>query len=91
MTKHEPIPWGPSRLGRFGLPINVVYGTFTCIFLVFPPFQPVTASNMNYASLVFGVVLIFSLVSWFVYGRTSFNGPIKDVADEEFNERLSHL
>ncbi|CEO58444.1 hypothetical protein PMG11_03168 [Penicillium brasilianum] len=51
------LEYGPWRLGRLGPVINVVsviYLTFTSIFLLFPPYQPVTAQNMNYASLIFG-------------------------------------
>ena len=61
---HQDVPWGPFRLGRFGLFVNIfaiLYGIFICVFLIFPPFQPVTATNMNYASPVFGLILVFQL------------------------------
>jgi amino acid transporter len=56
--------WGPWRLpGKVALAVNVVaivYNGYICIFLLFPPFQPVTAQNLNYAGVVLGGVLIFT-------------------------------
>lgn len=80
--RHKPIPYGPFRMGPLGLYVNifaVVYAMFICIFLPFPPEQPVTAKNMNYASPVFAFVLLFSLVDWFVRGRKLYKGPIREV------------
>lgn len=83
----QPIPYGPFRLGQAGLYINlfaIVYGFFICVFLPFPPEQPVTRINMNYSSPVFFFVLLFSLCDWFMRGRKTFTGPIREVAQEEF-------
>lgn len=80
--RRKPIPYGPFRLGALGLYVNlfaIVYAIFICIFLPFPPVQPVTAENMNYASPVFAFVLLFSLVDWFVRGRKLYKGPIREV------------
>ena len=80
--RRKPIPYGPFRMGPLGLYVNifaVVYAIFICIFLPFPPEQPVTAKNMNYASPVFVFVLLFSLVDWFVRGRKLYKGPIREV------------
>lgn len=74
-----PIQYGPFQLGKFGLPLNifaVIYSVFIVIFLFFPPYQPVTAQNMNYACLVFGAVVLFSLVWWFIRGRRTYSGPL---------------
>ena len=38
----------------------------------FPPDAHVTASNMNYAVLVFGVVILFSAVYYILVGRNRF-------------------
>lgn len=79
ITSGHEIALGPWSMGRFGFPVNVVsicFLSFTCIFLVFPPYQPVTAENMNYASLVFGAVCIFSGLYWFWRGRKVYDGPV---------------
>lgn len=76
---------GPFSLGKYGLPINLfamLYGTFICIFLPFPPNLPVTGSNMNYASPVFAFVLLFALAGWFLGGRDRFAGPIREVSSD---------
>lgn len=59
-------------LGRFGLPINlfgVLFAIFTSVFFCFPPELPVTGSNMNYVSVVLGVVLVISSVTYLVQGK----------------------
>lgn len=66
-------------MGRFGMPVNVVsicFLTFTCFFLVFPPYQPVTAANMNYASAVFGAACICSGFYWLLKGQRVYEGPV---------------
>jgi hypothetical protein len=58
------IPYGPFRLGRWGLPVNIfsiVYGILILIWLPFPPFMPVTALNMNYGGSVMGRCYSFRL------------------------------
>lgn len=80
--RKEPIPFGPWTLGRFGMLINIaalVYGAFVCIFLPFPPFQPVTAKNMNYGGPVMGFVLTFAVAGWFLTGKGRFVGPVREV------------
>lgn len=78
----KEIPWGPWTLGRWGLVLNLsamVYSILLIIFSVFPPYQPVTAKNMNYAGVIFGAVLIVSILLWFAYGRKFFKGPIREI------------
>ena len=81
----KEIPWGPFTLGRWGLPINlfsIVYSVLLIIFMVFPPYQPVNAENMNYASLIFGSVLLASLVLWLGYGKNVYSGPVREVIED---------
>lgn len=81
----KDIPWGPWTLGKWGLSINifsVVFSIVLIVFMVFPPYQPVSVKNMNYAGLIFGAVLILSAVLWFCYGRKIYHGPVREVIDE---------
>ncbi|KAF5534410.1 HNM1-choline permease [Fusarium mexicanum] len=60
LFRPDTLRWGPWRLGKAGLPINiiaVIYLIYTCIFLLFPPYQPITPVNMNYAPVVLGGAL----------------------------------
>lgn len=79
---------GPWNLGVFGIYVNsiaIIYGVFICIFLPFPSEIPVTVTNMNYAGPVFGILLLFALGDWFIRGRKTFVGPIKEALGEEYN------
>ncbi|KIW20995.1 hypothetical protein PV08_01574 [Exophiala spinifera] len=79
-VRGPPLTYGPFRLGVFGLPLNIfatIYSIFIVIFLFFPPYQPVTAVNMNYACVVFGAVVIFSIFWWFVRGRKTYTGSAR--------------
>jgi amino acid transporter len=78
----ESLTWGPFKLGVAGIPVNVVaviYTTVTSIFLLFPPIQPVTALNFNYASVVFAGVLVFSGVYWLLRGNKAYHGLTVDL------------
>ena len=79
------IPWGPWTLGRWGMPVNlasIVYSTVLIVFMVFPPYQPVTADNMNYASVIFGSAILASIALWFAYGKKVYWGPVREVIEE---------
>ncbi|KAK3092211.1 hypothetical protein LTR53_019636, partial [Teratosphaeriaceae sp. CCFEE 6253] len=55
--------------------LGVAYVLLTTVLFVFPPELPVTGPNMNYCVVAFAVVLIISMVQWFVDGRKNFTGP----------------
>ncbi|KAI2462914.1 hypothetical protein F4781DRAFT_418340 [Annulohypoxylon bovei var. microspora] len=67
ITSPESLTWGPFRLGKAGIFVNTiaaVYLVFTGLFSCFPPYQPVTPENMNYASVVLGAILLFGFAYW---------------------------
>ncbi|KAL4814389.1 amino acid/polyamine transporter I [Aspergillus spinulosporus] len=73
----ESLEFGPFRLGRAGIAVNLVsaiYTTVTSVFLLFPPNQPVTALNFNYASVILAGVLVLCAVYWFWRGRKTYHG-----------------
>ena len=74
----------PSKfsLGRYGLAINLLsvgflFLAFTMIF--FPPGPNPTPEGMNWAILVYGGVLIFSLTYYVFRGRFRYAGPVEYV------------
>jgi hypothetical protein len=72
----------PARrwsLGRFGVVINIASLCFLfplAIFQLFPPIVPVTLVGMNWGSLMFGSMLIFSTIYYLVYGRHTYTPPV---------------
>jgi amino acid transporter len=84
IARPRSLPYGLFRLGKLGICINlisIVYTVYVSIFLLFPPYQPVTAQNMNYAPVVFGGVLVLSAVWWFIRGKREFVGPVSDMIE----------
>ncbi|KAK4947424.1 hypothetical protein LTR10_013792 [Elasticomyces elasticus] len=84
-STRNPIVFGPWTLGKFGIVSNVLaiaFCVFLIIFLPFPSELPVTGQNMNYASPVFGAVMIFAVANYFIRARKRFTGPIKEVDSE---------
>ncbi|KAF7554873.1 hypothetical protein G7Z17_g2594 [Cylindrodendrum hubeiense] len=75
----ETLTWGPWRLGKAGIAVNAIavfYLIFTSVFAVFPPYQPITPQNMNYASLVLGATLLFGLFYWPFRASKRYAGPL---------------
>jgi amino acid transporter len=84
--RRERIHFGPWRLGKFGLAINIyalVFGIFIVIFLPFPASiaQPLTMDTMNYAGPVFLCVILLALGDWFVRGWKDYQCPAMDYSE----------
>ncbi|KAF2014283.1 putative amino acid permease [Aaosphaeria arxii CBS 175.79] len=74
-----PPPYGPFKLGIFGIPINIFslcYLIYVVLWMPFPTLLPVTKDNMNYAGPIFAAVLIGALGHWFISGHKTFQIPI---------------
>ncbi|KAK2624476.1 hypothetical protein QTJ16_006426 [Diplocarpon rosae] len=63
---------GPYQMGHYlGYAVNVIACSYIIVFVViycFPYSLPVSAVNMNYASLITGSMTIFAAIWWFVQG-----------------------
>ena len=77
------LKWGPWHVPRYW---GIVNNAFACCYLtvmVFFSFWPtersVTAENMNYAVLLTGAIVIFSLVYYLVWARRVYMGPVIEV------------
>lgn len=46
---------------------------------------------MNWSSLIFAVVLMFSMVSYFVKKRHEYHGPVASVRDTEEVDQAIHM
>jgi amino acid transporter len=70
--------YGPFKLGRWGIPINLfslVYIVYILIFLPFPTVLPVDASTINYAGPLVGAVICIAIGDWFISGKHRFKVP----------------
>ncbi|KAJ9640086.1 hypothetical protein H2199_006320 [Coniosporium tulheliwenetii] len=71
-------PYGPFKLGRFGIPINiyaVCWCIFVCTWLPFPAMVPVTAATLNWSGPIMGAIIVFALADWFISGHKRFQIP----------------
>ncbi|KAF2469112.1 amino acid transporter [Lindgomyces ingoldianus] len=75
--------WGPWRLPE---PLGTINNVFACGYLIFmlfwsfwPPQTPTTAKNANFSILIFGVVVLFSVVWYMLRARRYFKGPLREV------------
>lgn len=82
-TVDSTLIWGPWRLpGLFGIANNA----FSCAYLLFifffsfwPATREVTPAHMNWAVLVFGSVITFSVLYYVTWARRVYSGPIVEV------------
>ena len=76
--------YGPFKLGRLGIPINifaVCWCTFVIIWLPFPSILPVTAANFNYGGPIMAAVIIIALLDWCISGHKRFQVPTDPYRD----------
>jgi choline transport protein len=76
------LAWGPWCIpGLLGC-INNVYACVYILFVLFwsfwPPATPTTTKNMNYSILMSGVVIVFSIVYYHVWGKNQYLGPLME-------------
>ncbi|KAF2133571.1 hypothetical protein P153DRAFT_420411 [Dothidotthia symphoricarpi CBS 119687] len=76
----EPLLASQFNLGRWGLPINIiaiVFLLFIWLFCFFPSASHPTVADMNWASLGYGIVIIFAVVYFVFRGRHVYVGPVE--------------
>lgn len=81
-TPDAEIPWGPFKLGRWGVPVTIAaiaYSTLGAFFSFWPVAPNPNLESMNYCILVFGAVSLFAGVFWLIYGRKHYTGPIIEI------------
>lgn len=76
----EPLLPCKFSLGRAGIWINGVSVVYLCValtFAFFPTFPHPTPDLMNWNILIYGVVVVFSLVYFYLKGRKVYVGPVE--------------
>lgn len=74
------------NLGRYGFAVNlfsVLFLIFVFVMCFFPPAPQPAPVEMNWSILIYGVVVIFSLVYFFVKGRHVYVGPVEYVRRDQ--------
>ena len=75
----DDINYGPWKLGMFGVPANVfalIWTTIAMFFSFWPVAMNPTPQTMNWACLLYGATVIFSVCFYVLHGRHIYKGPI---------------
>ncbi|KAG8168435.1 hypothetical protein KVR01_001184 [Diaporthe batatas] len=78
--KGEPLLPSRFSLGKFGFLVNGLALSFlgmAFVFLFFPAAPDPTPAGMNWSCLLFGVILGFSLIYYWIWGRHVYVGPVE--------------
>jgi choline transport protein len=78
-SRSPPLAYGPFRLGRWGIPVNLAslaYLIFIIVWAPFPQVLPVTRETMNYAGPVLIVIILAALTDWQFSGHKRFQVPV---------------
>jgi len=78
-----PLHWGPWHLkGGLGIANNILACSYLLLLIFFsfwPTFNVADPAYMNWAVLVTGFILIFSIGYYLIYACKSYTGPIVEV------------
>ncbi|KAF9891327.1 hypothetical protein FE257_004182 [Aspergillus nanangensis] len=76
LVRGEDQPRGPFYLGVLGKIskiITIVFCLFAIIMYSFPYQMPVTNSNMNYITVLYGIAFVLGSIDWFLRARYTFS------------------
>ena len=77
------LTWGPWRVkGVWGVVNNAVACSYLVVLIFFsfwPNTVPVTPANMNFAVLIIGSIILFSIAYYLIWAKRSYTGPIVEV------------
>ena len=77
--RREPLPHARWSLGKYGAAVNILalcYLFAIYVFAFFPPVAHPDAVSMNYAIVIFGGIITFAVVYYFIYGRKQYVPPV---------------
>jgi len=89
--KFQPGPW---HMGRYGVFVNAwacLWTLFVSIIFILPTVRPVTAQNMNYASVFLVAIFVAAMIYWYISGRKFYSGPLieAEIGEEEIIDTSS--
>lgn len=89
IRRRKLVKGAPFSLGKFGYAINIAticWISLAMFIFCMPVSLPVTASDMNYASVVFSGFATISIVWYFIRARKAFTGPPVAMNEEAKDE-----
>ena len=54
----------------------IVWSVLVMFFSFWPTSVPVNSVNMNWSCVLWGGVVLFAIMFWFVHGKTVYHGPV---------------
>ena len=76
---------GPFNLRALSRPIATVsclYIGFITVVFCLPELNPVNSQTLNYTPVAVGIVALWAFGSWFLWARTWFTGPVRQIEAE---------
>ncbi|KAJ7270762.1 amino acid permease [Mycena haematopus] len=83
MFKPGPFYMGPGLLGWAANVACISWTLFVCVIFSFPTVKPVTALDMNYASVITIGVMFLSLVWYFLDAHKHYKGPRSNIHEKD--------
>ncbi|KAM3509009.1 hypothetical protein MY11210_006504 [Beauveria gryllotalpidicola] len=75
----DTIPSASFSLGRWGIPVNcaaVIFSLWSFFWSFWPQTNHTDASDFNWASPIFSIIIIGALIYYFIIGRKRYLGPV---------------
>lgn len=88
-VRGQSLPSRRFNLGRLGLPINILAMCYLMpifVFAFFPVTSTVTPESMNWAIVMFGGIMGFALVWYFIWGHKVYVPPVALVKRQEYED-----
>lgn len=63
----------------------VLWTAFISIVFCLPTANPVTDQTLNYTPVAVGIVATWAFGSWFLWARTWFKGPVRQIEAERLD------
>ncbi|QUC21752.1 uncharacterized protein UV8b_05995 [Ustilaginoidea virens] len=83
-TGEYELTWGPWHVpgwvGTANNAVSLAYMLVVWVFGFFPAVRVVDAPHMNYSSVVFGAVVMYSTLYYYVWGRRQYKGPVIEIS-----------
>lgn len=92
-VRGQELPQARWSLGRWGLPVNafaIGYSVFIVILSCFPDSNPTDAADANMAPVIWGGVILITVVTYVMHGRIHFTPPVMFVEGQRVEGIVVH-